>query len=609
MRRLLAVLVLAPACCLVAVLAAPAALAGAPIADDGGATWRLEQPLAPPRVPGEHTVPEPLGKVGDIEFWAPNRGLLITAGNGDTIKPSVWAYNGQTWHLLATECGASDGRIAWAGPDEFWTISDGRPGQADNARGETPPLEDNTLCHFEKAASEKGEVAGSYASLAFQPSSYQPVHAAACVSSSDCWFAGDRLPEGQAGAFHLHWNGSSVAPEPYPPEGHSIEDMRKFGTRLYESVRFRAGDVSTETPLEPPALHIVNPAGVSPRFEKVGGVPIYSANEFPEALEYLHLSSGEGALWAAAGPQGERPPEGSEQAEVTVARLSGGAWQAVLGPQAEHTGNAAFPGDVVDSIAAEPGTNDAWIALDTIGDASERNPTETAHVARVNSEGVVSEEDDQRLPSSGEGSPRGAAAKIACPAAHDCWVVTTQGWLFHLAPESQRTLPEDTDPAFSHLITFRPADAGVPQVTPTTLPEDDSGLGRETRSEGSLAELSSKPPEAVVTLPLISNVHSRLIHGSTLDLSFHVAVKARIKLVAKRHRTVVAATPARIFRAGNRQLLLKLDPRRWPTKLSMQTRALAPLPTVSARSESVGTVSTSMFVLPSSRLLSGLGTP
>ena len=30
------------------------------------------------------STPVGLGKIGDIQFWAPNRGLLITAGNGST---------------------------------------------------------------------------------------------------------------------------------------------------------------------------------------------------------------------------------------------------------------------------------------------------------------------------------------------------------------------------------------------------------------------------------------------------------------------------------------------------------------------------------------------
>src|SRR5277367_3686895 len=122
--------------------------------DEGGASWRLEQPLPPKAPPGapEASLPIGLGQVGDIEFFEPNRGLLITHGNGSAIPPGVWAYNGVEWHELAEVCGASEGSIAWAGPADFWTVSDGRPGQVNESSGtnleRAVPLEDNTLCHF-----------------------------------------------------------------------------------------------------------------------------------------------------------------------------------------------------------------------------------------------------------------------------------------------------------------------------------------------------------------------------------------------------------------------------------------------------------------------------
>ncbi len=108
-------------------------------------------------------------------------------------------------------------------------------------------------------------------------------------------------------------------------------------------------------------------------------------------------------------------------------------------------------------------------------------------------------------------------------------------------------------------------------------------------------------------MPLLSHLRSRVLGGSTLQLSFHLAVKARLRLLAKRKRTVVAKTPTRTLNAGNRRLLLRLDRRRWPTKLDLQTHALAPLPTVSTRGAAVGTVSTGFFELPHTPLLSGPG--
>jgi hypothetical protein len=529
------------------------------------------------------SIPIGLGAIGDVQFWTPNRGLLITAGNGSTIPPGLWTYNGAEWHELATVCGATDGRIAWAGPDEFWTISDGRPGQADEANGATPPLEDDTLCHFAVPAGAAGlQVVTSYASPAFQSISYQPMHAAGCMSPSDCWFAGDPLPEPQVGAFQLHWNGSSLSAEPNP-QGHAVEDMSLFGGRLYESLRLSREDKLTnpESPEHPPVLRRINPAGVQPTFVPLSpGVPEYAPEELPEALDFLRLGADGEALWGAAGPASK-----SASAEVTVLRFSGGAWSQVLGP-AEPPRADPLAEDVVNSIAAEPGSESAWVALDSQSDASSPSPIAPAIVARISADGTVS--DEQTLPSREEAEagigPKGAAKKIACPAPHDCWMVTTQGWLFHLAPASEQRLPEDTDPAFQGLITNRPPDEGLPQVAPDAPPVDDSGLPEGPPAPAGSPLEEPAPAKSTTTAPLLSHVHTRLVHDDTLELSFHLAAKARVRLLAQRRKRIVASTPTRILAAGNRRLLLRLDPRRWPTKLNLQTHALAPLPTISGGS-------------------------
>jgi hypothetical protein len=579
--------------------------------DDGEAKWELAQPqppAPPPGVPG--CTPEPergvlctpvgLGKIGDIEFWAPNRGLLITAGNGSTIPPGLWAYNGRSWHELSSVCGATDGRIAWAGPDEFWTISDGRPGQAPDSQGNPAPLEGNTLCHF-----AGGRVVASYAKPAFNANSYQAMHAAGCISSQDCWFAGDPLPGGQVGSFHLHWSLGELTEEPYTPEGHAVEDIRLYRGQLYESVRLSPGDLVSEASPGPPVLHVINPAGVRPTFQRLLGLPLYGREEFAEALDFLRLSAGEGATWGAAGPQRETPP-GSEPGQVTVVRGSARGWQQVLGPTTEPSGEAVLPNDVVNAIAGEPGgegtSERAWMALDTTQDAAQPSPTAPAIVASIAADGTVSSEDEQQLPSGREGIGRkGAAAKIACPAPHDCWLATTQGWLFHLT-NGREGLPVDTDPAFAGLITERPADEGLPQVPPDAPPPDTSGLlGEPPASLGPLTE-TPKPVERVA-VPLLSNIHTRVVHGSTLELRFHLAVRARIRLLAERHRAVVASTPTRTLTAGNRKLLLRLNTHRWPTKLELKTHPLAPLPTVAPSAGATETVSTRLVVLPK---LSGL---
>jgi hypothetical protein len=606
------------------------------LGDDGGAEWRLEQPAAPPPPTGVEAakIPVGLGKISDIEFESPSRGALITAGNGSTVPAGVWVYNGESWHELATVCGASDrgvsnshivgrGRIAWAGPDEFWTVSDGRPGQAAEALGHEPPLEDNTLCRFALGSSGNLEVVDSYASLAFQSTSYQAMDAAACLEPSDCWFAGEVLSAPDVGTFQLHWNGRSLVPEPYLPEGHAAIDLAPFSGSLYESVRLRTGDPVVQKqggPGEEPALHRI-PAGTSPSFEALLGLPLLAPNEFPPALDGLHLSADGEALWAAAGPARETP-KGSAEAGVTILRYSGnqyssetdeyseGApeWRQVVGPETRPTGKELFPQEIVESVASEPSTHSAWVALESTEEAAD-GPSPIAHatLARVAGDGSVS--DELELPGEADAyGPKGAAETIVCPAVHDCWMTTTQGWLFHLSTAEERAHPDRTgDAAFSgnYLITIRPADEGVPQDLSDTIPVDDSGI-----EESPPAQQASKlkpviaEPFARVTVPLLSDLHTHLVHGTTLKLTFHLSVKAKIRLLAKRHTSVVASTAARTFAAGSRSLLLRLNVHRWPTKLDLQTHALAPLKTVSTRESGAETnsVSTSL-AFPSTRKL------
>jgi hypothetical protein len=595
------------------------------LSDDGGAEWRVEQP-EPPKLHPEaeretKLTPIGLGRIGDIEFWSPNRGALITAGNGSTIPPGVWFYNGERWRELATVCGATDGRIAWAGPNEFWTISDGRPGQAAEALGRQPPLEDNTLCHFAPPAGNPDgqlEVVASYAQPAFQSNSYPVMHAAGCLSETDCWFAGEPLPAPQIGVFELHWNGSTISTEPYLPEGHAVYDMSPFEGSLYESLLLTTTDRALKRSLEPPAL-LRGGESSSSSFEPALGAPIYGPGEFPYALNYLHLSADddtaspeESALWGAAGPQ-IPAPEKSAPAGVTVVRYSklqyhkeaeayleesAPTWSQVLGPETEPSGLERFPEDVVDSIAAEPGTNSAWLALDTEGDSQIPRPTTHALVARVSADGSIS--DELRLPAEGEPyGPKGAVEKIVCPAAHDCWMTTNQGWLLHLSPAGERRLEPDNDPVFSGgPITVRPSDESLPQVPPDAPPADDSGL-EETPPPPGGVRLPVVPTEqfATVTLPLLSDIHSRLVHRTTLELSFHLAVRARVGLLAKHRRSVVASTPMRTLVAGNHNLLLRLDIHRWPTKLEFKTHALAPLPTRSTREAGTNVATTSLVFL------------
>jgi hypothetical protein len=463
--------------------------------------------------------------------------------------------------------------------------------------GQLPPLEDDTLCHF-----ANGAFVASYAVPAFEASSYQKMFAAACLSPNECWFAGAPLPADQPGAFELHWNGTSLLAEP----NEHVSEIRSLAAsegRLLEG--FPIPEILEEEEIEHPALlRAIEPgpegsttfAPVKMEGESGQALPEYAAGSFPRALGFLHVSAVEGALWAAA-EAAETPPPGSEPGALTVLRESVGRWKQLLGPVGTESAQTD-PEDVahesVISLAAEPPGEAGWVALDTLEDSHRPSPTALARLLRVQADGTSTEE---LLPSEAEQAQgtggRGAASRIVCPAEDDCWMATTQGWLFHLAPAGERTLPKDEDPAFNGpLITTRPADEGLP-VVPSTNEEEETA--NETTKETGKTKTPEKQRFAEVTLPLLSHLRSRLIHGTTLELSFHLAVKAKVRLLAERHKHVVAATPLRTLRAGKRSLLVRLNPAKWPTKLNLKTKALGPLPKVSTQESSVGTVSTSLL--------------
>lgn len=592
-------------------------------------TWSgLEQPI-----PAGSSFPVGLGNVGDVEFWAPNRGVLITEGHAPTIPPGLWSYNGVEWHQYATVCGASQkraapnsgGRIAWAGPSEFWTVSDGRKGQGNESGGTNkerePPLEDNTLCHF-----AGGQVVGSYAHLAFQADSYQAMHAAACLGPSDCWFGGDPLEEPQIGGFHLHWNGASLEEEPYVGEGHAIESMVALEGRLFESVQLAHSDRTTNESTEPPVVHRHEAGGAF--VAEAAPMPLYGPGEPPEALGALHFSAGAGGLWAAGGNV-EKFAGSATPGNVTVLRRVRGIWSQVIGPGEPLSETPANPlppilpeepaeerellgGEArhaeVRAIAAEPGTQNAWLALAPPEEATVGAP-QRAVLVHVSAEGAVL--GSTVLPSQGEQEagvgPMGAASRLSCPMLGDCWLATAQGWLFHLAPEGERQLARDPGEAeyFSSLITFRPADQGLPQVVPDAPPPDTSGIGEQgPQTGGAFAEAVTAGAKPKTRVPLLSRLRSRLVHGTTLELSFHLAVKARVRLLAKRRKQVVARTPMKTLAAGNRKLQLGLRRQAWPTKLDLQTHALAPLPEIESTTAApgAGTVGTNTESTPFVRL-------
>jgi hypothetical protein len=513
--------------------------------------WRLEQPAPPAGAPFK----VPLGAPGDLKFWAPNRGLLTVEGN-ETIPRGIYAWNGQGWHQLATVCGgpAETARIAWAGPSEFWVVSEPSLPRAGSGLA---------LCRF-----KDGQVVGSWSTRADATDPFRRMLSASCNGPADCWFGGvgsqDALGS-RVGAFHLHWNGSDLE-SAYGPQGRAISDMQFHQGGFYESTLVgRAPDNRTE------AVDLAEPESVPRLLHEVSGRSFISDPFLPQALpgvpgdgtELLGLDSDGVDLWAVGGGASSgpsAPAEGAVARPPLAARLDGGAFQ-----ELELTGTVFGPAERFADVAAMPGSEDAIAAL--VPFAERRSTNSKATVATIAPVGPGSDEatvTTTRLPASGSG--RGSAARVACPAPNDCWMVTWAGWLFHYSDGTP--LPLDTDPHFQGPIDFRPNEAAE-QFVPDALPADDSQLFAPPPVEA----IKEKEQKVRSLPPLLRKIRSRT-RGLTLIVSFLVSRKAEVRLIAKKGRTVVARSPSRLFGRGPHRLVLRLSRERYPTKLAFETREI-----------------------------------
>lgn len=508
-------------------------------------TWKLEQPPPPAGAPFK----VPLGPPGDMQFWAPNRGLLAVEGNA-TIPRGLFVYDGAGWRQLATVCGGpgDSTRVAWAGPREFWTVT--QPSQPRVGSG-------TALCHF-----RDGQVIASYSTPPEAQDPFRQMFAAACDGPNDCWFAGVGAQDpigARVGSFHLHWDGQSLSTS-YNPQGRGVSDLELAQGTLYESVlagrrpesRDPADLAAPESP--PRLLHRIGPAGiVDDPF-----TPLPHAGVPDEGTELLALDSDGQQLWAVGGGAASGPavPEagGSVVRAPLAARLDDGAFAEVPLDESAFTTSERFA-----DVAAVPDSDSAWVAVQPFAERQSTNAK--AKLALLAADGTTSV---VRLPVSGSG--RGSAARIACPAAGDCWLATYAGWLFHLS--NGAPLPLDGDPAFANVIGFRPNEAAE-QFLPDARPVDDSQLLAPPPVE--VQQQAQPAPRTKRLPPLIRRIRSRLA-GHTLRISFTLTRRARVSLVARRKQRIVARTPARLLGRGKRSLRLRLDPKRWPTRLSFKTR-------------------------------------
>ncbi len=532
-RRLTATLI-----ALVTALTLAAPVAAAPI-------WRLEQPPPPAGAPFK----VPLGAPGDLAFWSENRGLLTVAGNA-TIPRGVFYWNGRIWRQLATVCGGpgDTARIAWAGPTEFWVISE--PSLPRHGSG-------LALCRF-----KDGQVVGSWSTRVDAADPFRMMMAATCNGPNDCWFGGvgsqDALGE-RIGAFHLRWNGTDLQ-SAYGPQGRGVTDMELHGGTLYESTLVGRSPENRTDPVElaapEPAPRLIHRLGANLSFANEPFLPAALSGVPADGSELLALDSDGSDLWAVGGGAASGPsaPEGTSLSRPPLAaRLVGSAFEEVPLPEAAFGAN-----DRLGDVAAMPGSADAVATV--VPFAERRSTNGRATVARISPDGTAVL---TRLPLAGAG--RGSAARVACPAPEECWMVTWAGWLFRYSDGGE--LAEDTEPAFAGTIEFRPNEAAE-QFIPDTPPLDDSQLFAPPELDSN--PLAGPPPARTRRLPpLLRKIRSQL-RGLTLAVSFTVTRKAKVAVLAKRGGRTVARTERRVMAPGRHRLSLKLSRENYPSRLAFQ---------------------------------------
>lgn len=547
-----------------AALTAAAAFAGSASA---APTWSLDEHPAPPRGADFRV---PLGAPGDLQFWAPNRGLLAVEGNA-AVGRGLYVWNGRAWRQLSTVCGGPSDttRIAWAGPTEFWTVTVPSLPRQGSGLG---------LCHF-----KDGEVVASYSTAEQAADPYRRMNAAACASPSSCWFAGigtaDPTNE-REGSFHLRWEGAGLRTV-YFPQGRGVSDVEAFGDRFYETTFVGARAEGRTTPARlraaedrPRLIHrLLGGSIASEPFSALDVAdpdPSDAVGPPVDATDLLALDAGADTVWAVGGgtASGALPPGGGANDVYPrgpiVARLVDGVWRELPLRGATFAADERF----VD-VAAVPGSDRAWVAVQRFADR--RSATARGKVARIAPDGTV--EEVLTLPQSGSG--RGAIAKLAFTAPNEGWAVTTAGWVLHYDDGSWTSAPADDAEAFGQLIDFRPNEAAA-QFVPDSPPVDDSRLLAPPPLE---IEQTAPPAEPVVgeaeeLPPLLAKVKSRLRGRTRLVISFTLVRRARIGITGRRKGKVVARLRTKTYTPGKRKLVVKLDPKRYPTRLAFQIREL-----------------------------------
>lgn len=543
-------------------LAAPAGASAAP-------SWRLEQPAPPYGAPGQG----PVGEPGDIQFLAPNFGLMLVDNPpGSLFASGLMVYDGVGWRQLSTVCGGPrrSARIALVSENEWWTVSRA----VNTLDGRIPTDGSPTLCHF-----RGGAVVGSYATaLSNTTNPWVSMNAGACNGAADCWFGGPVFDTPGLGTFLLHWDGANLSSQNHP-RARALSDLETFGGSTWGATAVGTAFDGISQGLLGDDLAV--PSGLDTlegngpqllrRFQggSVGVLDWPRISAVEDLVDLRVLDSRGAYLWIAGRdaqdsyvPDDEDGPRPARRPPFLARMRDGEPEPTTLTPGDDGLG----VDDYVYDIAALP-DGGAWAAI------GERQPNARgdAEVVRLDGEGRVVERVELRRPD----LPVGTAYRIDCTSADQCWMVTFNGWVYRLS-EPGLQLPRHGASSIQRLITVRPRDERTPTIPPDTIVQDESNRYVAPPIEPPAPEQAAQAPERLPALLRVIGKPrvQKTKKGRRIRLRIQVRRRARVQLIGRRGGRTVAKSRRKTYKPGRYTIVMRAKTKRWPTSLRFDTTDL-----------------------------------
>ena len=563
--------------------------------------------------------------VTSMAFRSWNRGLAaasLTQGSGNNAY-GVWTFNGTRWAPDQTFPGSdacNGSSVAYAGKLDYWLVR---------------PIEKfghwSSICRFDSAIPAWEPLALPQATLdrvTYTNSTGQTLRRAgditstACFSWDNCWFFGSF-------GTVVHWDGTALS-DASPPLDQSwlateyqgaVARFDQAGNPFGVAVGATSAGTDQPSPLPsqpdgtpPPELFGSSGGSWSPLSFTPATIP-QPGDPYRTDLVGLDFDSS-GSGWLAGNPAGfratrftgvspDQPPAGrpaptSPEPSPLVPIYSSGGPSGCTGPAAtrftytySNANTAAGGAFLWSAISAVPLAGDAWASGRMRPAKPGSGPHEEAIaepvIAHVGCDGSTTVT-RFRIPDptyKGTGTPTqapadrgGTATAVAANATNDAWLATSRGTL----GDSSSGVYVDFPPQPPHF--YRYTDGNPPNAAAG----DDNELRTQIlqldpeiiRVEPSTQTITVPGPTTVnrsttVSLPpAVFGVKFKIRGGRAhprLYLTFRLRRPTTLGAQALRRGHVVASSAMRRFGGPKGQLVLALDPKRWPTGVRFVTDA------------------------------------